>query len=176
MSVWMRLGALVCVTACVTACVQSQAVRVPAKPTPLRGSANEFMTPPPVPQYRLAWTYPEQAPPEMALMAGVRMQQRAEGLTMADSAAKLPLQSGRAVPGFAGGGFVFWGSSGLYRANTFLGRLQPLATLPFAVNDVSFGPNFWLARSADGARRVGSEDRRRCRAGSAGVARYRGRR
>jgi hypothetical protein len=148
MSAWTRLGALLCVTAC----AQGQAVRVPAKPITSHTSANEFMTPPPVPQYRLSWIYPEQAPPEAGLLAGVRLLQRADGLTVADSAAKIPLTSGRAVPSAAGGGFVFWSSQGLYRASTFLGRLEPLAATPFAVDDVSFGPHFWLARSAEGER------------------------
>ena len=114
MSAWTRLGALLCVTAC----AQRQAVRVPAKPSTSHTSANEFMTPPPVPQYRLAWVYPEQAPPEEGLLAGIRLQARADGLTLADSAAKSPLTSGRAVPPRAGGGFVFWGGQGLYRAST----------------------------------------------------------
>jgi hypothetical protein len=40
----------------------------------------------------------------------------------------------------------------LYRASSFLGRLEPLATAPFAIDDVSFGPRFWLVRSRDGKR------------------------
>lgn len=110
------------------------------------------MTLPPVPQYRLAWTYPEQAAPDRAIHNGARLEQRAEGLVFADSTSKQPLEGGRAVPKHAGGGFVFWSSTGLYRTPSFLGRLEALGTAPFSVVDVSFGPKFWLARSDTGER------------------------
>ncbi|HEX2876346.1 MAG TPA: hypothetical protein VHP33_34070 [Polyangiaceae bacterium] len=105
-----------------------------------------------MPQYRLAWIYPEQAAPEQGILGGLRFEQSAEGLTAADSATKNRLDGGRALPPFAGSGFVFWDGAGLYRASSFLGRLEPLIMAPFGIDDVSFGPNFWLLRSREGER------------------------
>jgi hypothetical protein len=149
MSGWLRLFPLLCLVAC----AETEPVRAPASPTkPHSAAADTFLSAPPIPQYRLAWQFPERRAPEQALLAGVRVEQKPNGLAVADSVASAPLVGGRAVPSFAGGGFVFWGPRGVYRAKRFLGRLEPLAATPFTVQDVSFGPGFWLARSRDGER------------------------
>ena len=152
MSGWLRLGVVSFVAVWVTACASNQ----PSPARKLQRAENtvesEPAPPPPVPQYRLAWIYPEQAAPERALIGGLRFAQEPQGLTLADSATKNRLDGGRALPPFAGSGFVFWDGAGLYRANGFLGRLEPLASAPFGIDDVSFGPKFWLLRSSDGDR------------------------
>ena len=149
MSGWPRLFPLLCLVACAS----PQPVRAPAPTTkPHSTAADTFQSTPPIAQYRLAWQFPERRAPQQALLAGVRVEQKANGLAVADTIAYGLLDGGRAVPSFAGGGFVFWGPRGVYRAKRFLGRLEPVTATPFAVRDVAFGPGFWLARSRDGER------------------------
>lgn len=152
MSGWLRLGVVSCVAAWATACAANQPTPAPRPQQAPSSSATEPATPPPVPQYRLAWVYPEQAAPEQAIIGGLRFEQGPAGLTFADSTTKNRLDGGRAIPPFTGRGFAFWDGAGFYRASEFLGRLEPLATAPFEINDVSFGPKFWLLRASDGDR------------------------
>ncbi|HEY4156646.1 MAG TPA: hypothetical protein VGM29_01070, partial [Polyangiaceae bacterium] len=78
------------------------------------------------------------------LLSGVRAAMELGGLTLATSVTEPPLQGGARIPDFQGSGFLFWNQHALYRADTFLGQLKPLATLGFQPSSVSFGPNFAL--------------------------------
>lgn len=87
----------------------------------------------------------------LRLLAGRRVIERGGSVELADSVAVSDVVEGREVPGYAGGGFLFWNRTGLYRSRTFTGRLEPLLTLPFYIAQVSFGPGFWLLRGNDGS-------------------------
>src|SRR5262245_46943123 len=104
---------------------------------PLSSSASTFETPRPPAQYRRFDTahrrdWPEESEPEYFLLSGQRLFERAGAYEVAETAGAAPLISGAHAPALAGGGFVFWSRDGLYRARSFLGRLQPLAATSFA--------------------------------------------
>ncbi|HXK20796.1 MAG TPA: hypothetical protein VNG33_23455, partial [Polyangiaceae bacterium] len=71
---------------------------------------------------------------------------------VADTVAASPLEGGRRLPDFVGGGFVFWSSDALYRADTFSGALRPLAAAS-RIERVAVGPGYLIV-FADGQRLI----------------------
>ena len=76
------------------------------------------------------------------LLDGLRLS--ADGRSTASEIAEPRLENAARVPASVGGGFLFWSSRALYRASTFLGRLEPVAALAGSIDHVSFGPDFAL--------------------------------
>ena len=87
---------------------------------------------------------------EQRLLGGRRILESGGRVQLADTVAVDALTQGREVPGFSGGGFLFWNAKGVYRSRTLLSRLEPLATLSFTIVQASFGPGFTLLRGSDG--------------------------
>ncbi|HEY2408604.1 MAG TPA: hypothetical protein VGI10_21510 [Polyangiaceae bacterium] len=121
-----------------------------AKPPPLPGSA-PGSAPGKLVSYRLAPSTLAKSPfasdegvDSGILLSGVRAAMELSGLTLANTVTEPQLQGGARIPDFQGSGFLFWNQHALYRADTFLGQLKPLATLGFQPSSVSFGPNFAL--------------------------------
>ena len=150
-----RVGTALLVTACV--------------PLPSAPPAKAFHAPPPLRQvtlrqppfrgYRLAASYVEKssfrdgAPLRTGvIVAGLRVRTDASGLSMADTVADPPLLGGAQMADHVGGGLLFWSSSSLYTADTFLGALRPLLNIGYKPLTASFGPTFVLLRGAEGQR------------------------
>jgi hypothetical protein len=81
----------------------------------------------------------------LRIYAGLRIKERAGRQTFADTFAAPVLNHGRRLPTFAGGGFLFWSDFAMFRAETFLGRLQPLLGTPSPVERVGLGPGYLIA-------------------------------
>lgn len=56
------------------------------------------------------------------------------------------------IPERLGGGFLFWSELALYRADTFDGRLVPIALFPVDITSVSFPPNGIIVHARTGER------------------------
>lgn len=63
-----------------------------------------------------------------------------------------PIAGAMKIPPRMKGGFLFWTDGALYRAETFDGRLEPLARLPDGIQTISFAPKFLLVRTRNGER------------------------
>lgn len=137
-----------------------EARRAPAHlPPVLPRGANELEPARPPPQYRRVHggarrDWPDASEPELLLVSGQRLLEKAGHYEVAGTAGASPLLSGTRAPALAGGGFVFWSRDGLYRSRTFLGPLQPLASTGFSPQHVAFGPGFLLVATSDGQRLV----------------------
>ncbi|HWZ92146.1 MAG TPA: hypothetical protein VNW92_24955, partial [Polyangiaceae bacterium] len=138
-------------------------------PPPSAPHARAFHTPPaarpaPLPQpgfrgYRLAASYVEKssfragAPLRTgALVGGLRVRTDASGLSLADNVTEPALVGGAQMPDSLGGGLLFWNSTALYTADTFLGLLRPLLDIGYRPVTASFGPSFVLLHGDEGQR------------------------
>lgn len=89
----------------------------------------------------------------LRLYGGLRIEERAGQSTFADTFALPAIAHGRRLPDFAGGGFLFWSNVAMFRAETFLGRLQPLQGTPSPVERVELGPGCLVAIELGNTRR-----------------------
>lgn len=62
------------------------------------------------------------------------------------------ISGARPIPSRLGGGFLFWTDTAVYRAASFDGTLEPLATIPGNIDDMSFAPKYLLVRTLNGER------------------------
>lgn len=63
-----------------------------------------------------------------------------------------PIAGVRPIPSRMGGGFLFYTSKVLYRADTFDGTLKPIVRLADTIETLSFAPKFVLVRTHNGER------------------------
>ena len=66
--------------------------------------------------------------------------------------ATAPLLGGARVPKHLGGGFLFWGTTALYFAKTFLADLEPIVAVEAGPVSVSFGPGYTIVHQNNGGR------------------------
>ena len=157
------LFALLAVCAPMAACAPT--APPPQRPTPPRSGAVPPQPPPPIPDYipslQAAGQWNTVLPRQTGDDGGVLI----GGTRVAPSGAIAPdaeidtLVGGDRIPFAWGGGFLFWSFGMLYRAETFLSQLQPVAPLPSQVKSVSYGPGFLLIRTTEGQPIVLGADR-----------------
>jgi photosystem II stability/assembly factor-like uncharacterized protein len=88
-------------------------------------------------------------------LSGARMVVASDGsLERAEGPGDDRLMGGVPVPEHLGRGFLFWTGSGLYRARTFTGKLEPVAAVSTNVVGVEFGPSSLLLFTPDGPPRA----------------------
>jgi hypothetical protein len=63
-----------------------------------------------------------------------------------------PIAGVRPIPSRMGGGFLFWTTKVLYRADTFDGTLKPIVRVGDNIENLSFAPKFVLVRTHNGER------------------------
>lgn len=153
----MRALAWLGVAATLAACTETRHVAPPARPvvakvaveTPAPPRARYF-------QYQLSemgrrrWFAVEPGSEVLGLVEGTRIVDRQGELLAVQSELNPPLLRARAVPAFAGGGFVFWNPNGLYRSTSYLGELELVASLPAPLERIAFGFDRWLLLGVGG--------------------------
>lgn len=85
----------------------------------------------------------------LRLYGGIRITERSGQRELADTFAEPAINSGRRLPDFAGGGFLFWSDFAIFRAETFLGRLQPLRGMTSALEHVALGPGYLVGHQGN---------------------------
>jgi hypothetical protein len=148
----------------VWACAHEEKAHVAAPQPPPASDPAAIDLPVSPPQYLLADPPPRaQTSAHIALgkgegiggiVDGLRVVSSGGVLRAAKDVAEPPLTAVERIPQWLGGGYLFRSPSALYRAETFEGALQPIATLPATVHRISFGPKTMLVRCENGERWV----------------------